>query len=64
MGGGKGGSGLRPAGKSDDEVMRFCYAFMTGTFQDTLDRIKTFPPEISVLAEERSDICSECIKRS
>lgn len=28
MGGGKGGSDFDPKGKSDDEVMRFCYAFM------------------------------------
>ena len=29
MGGGKGGSDFNPKGKSDDEVMRFCHAFMT-----------------------------------
>ena len=28
MGGGKGGSDCDPKGKSDDEVMRFCHAFM------------------------------------
>jgi glutamate dehydrogenase (NADP+) len=28
MGGGKGGSDFDPKGKSDNEVMRFCYAFM------------------------------------
>lgn len=28
MGGGKGGSDFNPKGKSDREVMRFCYAFM------------------------------------
>ncbi len=28
MGGAKGGSDFDPKGKSDDEVMRFCYAFM------------------------------------
>lgn len=28
MGGGKGGSDFNPKGKSDDEVMRFCQAFM------------------------------------
>ncbi|WP_350286526.1 NADP-specific glutamate dehydrogenase [uncultured Croceitalea sp.] len=28
MGGGKGGSDFNPKGKSDDEVMRFCHAFM------------------------------------
>ena len=29
MGGGKGGSDFNPKGKSDNEVMRFCHAFMT-----------------------------------
>lgn len=29
MGGAKGGSDFDPKGKSDDEVMRFCHAFMT-----------------------------------
>ncbi|MFI3318577.1 MAG: NADP-specific glutamate dehydrogenase [Rikenellaceae bacterium] len=29
MGGGKGGSNFNPAGKSDNEVMRFCQSFMT-----------------------------------
>ncbi len=29
MGGGKGGSDFNPAGRSDNEVMRFCQAFMT-----------------------------------
>ena len=29
MGGGKGGSDFHPAGKSDNEIMRFCQAFMT-----------------------------------
>lgn len=29
MGGGKGGSDFNPKEKSDDEVMRFCHAFMT-----------------------------------
>jgi glutamate dehydrogenase (NADP+) len=29
MGGGKGGSDFNPKGKSDDEVMRFCHAFMS-----------------------------------
>jgi len=29
MGGGKGGSNFDPKGKSDNEVMRFCHAFMT-----------------------------------
>ncbi len=29
MGGGKGGSDFNPAGKSDNEVMRFCQSFMT-----------------------------------
>ena len=29
MGGGKGGANFNPKGKSDNEVMRFCQAFMT-----------------------------------
>lgn len=29
MGGGKGGSDFNPKGKSNDEIMRFCHAFMT-----------------------------------
>ncbi len=32
MGGAKGGSDFDPKGKSDREVMRFCYAFMTKLF--------------------------------
>ena len=33
MGGGKGGSDFDPKGKSDTEVMRFCYAFMRELFR-------------------------------
>ncbi len=33
MGGGKGGSDFNPKGKSDREVMRFCYAFMRELFR-------------------------------
>ncbi|NPA79639.1 MAG: NADP-specific glutamate dehydrogenase [Thermotogae bacterium] len=33
MGGGKGGSDFDPHGKSDEEVMRFCYAFMSELFR-------------------------------
>jgi len=33
MGGGKGGSDFDPKGKSDAEVMRFCYAFMRELFR-------------------------------
>jgi len=33
MGGGKGGSDFDPKGKTDDEVMRFCYAFMRELFR-------------------------------
>ena len=29
MGGGKGGADFDPTGKSDNEIMRFCRAFMT-----------------------------------
>ena len=33
IGGGKGGSDFDPAGKSPDEVMRFCQAFMTALYR-------------------------------
>ncbi|NPV88170.1 NADP-specific glutamate dehydrogenase [Coprothermobacteraceae bacterium] len=33
MGGGKGGADFDPKGKSDREVMRFCYAFMSELFR-------------------------------
>lgn len=33
MGGAKGGSDFNPKGKSDDEIMRFCQAFMTGLYR-------------------------------
>lgn len=33
MGGGKGGSDFNPAGKSDAEIMRFCYSFMSELFR-------------------------------
>lgn len=33
IGGGKGGSDFDPKGKSDDEIMRFCQAFMTELFR-------------------------------
>lgn len=33
LGGGKGGSDFSPVGKSDDEIMRFCQAFMSELFK-------------------------------
>ena len=33
LGGGKGGSDFNPKGKSDDEIMRFCQAFMTELYR-------------------------------
>lgn len=33
IGGGKGGSDFNPAGRSDDEVMRFCQSFMTELYR-------------------------------
>jgi len=33
MGGGKGGSDFEPKGKSDNEIMRFCQAFMTELYR-------------------------------
>ncbi len=33
LGGGKGGSDFSPIGKTDDEIMRFCYAFMSEIYK-------------------------------
>ena len=33
IGGGKGGSDFDPAGKSDDEIMRFCQSYMTALYR-------------------------------
>ena len=33
MGGGKGGSDFDPKGKTDNEIMRFCHAFMSELFR-------------------------------
>lgn len=33
MGGGKGGSDFDPKGKSDSEIRRFCYSFMSELFR-------------------------------
>ena len=33
MGGGKGGANFNPKGKSDQEIMRFCQAFMSGLYR-------------------------------
>jgi glutamate dehydrogenase (NADP+) len=33
MGGGKGGSGFDPKGKSDGEIMKFCQSFLTELYR-------------------------------
>ena len=57
MGGGKGGSDFDPKGKSDNEVMRFCQAFMT-ELTATSARTPTCPPATSAWAAARSATCS------
>ena len=55
IGGGKGGSDFDPKGKSDREVMAFA---------NILVLILMFLQEISVQAQERSDICSDSTRES
>ena len=62
IGGGKGGSDFDPKGKSDNEIMAFCQAFMTELLQTHLEQLQMFQLEILVLVEEKSDICLVCIK--
>jgi len=50
MGGGKGGANFNPKGKTDLEIMRFCYI-------DTLERILTYLLEISESADAKSGSC-------
>ncbi len=57
----KGGSDFDPKGKSDNEIMAFCQAFMT-ELTDTLEQLQMFQLEILVLVEEKLDICLVCIK--
>ena len=58
MGGGKGGSDFDPKGKSDNEIMRFCHAFMGELLVET----QMCPQETLVLADVKLDLCLECIK--
>ena len=62
MGGGKGGSDFDPKGKSDDEVMRFCQAFMRELFRH-IGPDRDVPQAILVLAEEKSATCSDTTKK-
>ena len=52
MGGAKGGSNFNPIGKSDDEVMRFCQAFMTELFRHIGKDIDVPAGDIGVGARE------------
>ena len=52
MGGGKGGSDFDPKGKSDDEVMRFCHAFMTELCQHIGPNTDVAAGDIGVGARE------------
>ena len=63
MGGAKGGSDFDPKGKSDNEVMRFCQAFMGELFRHIHHRLDV-PPGILAWENARSDFYSARIKRS
>ena len=52
MGGGKGGSDFDPKGKSDDEVMRFCQAFMSELARHIGHRIDVPAGDIGVGGRE------------
>jgi len=52
MGGAKGGSDFDPKGKSDDEVMRFCYAFMRELYRHIGADIDVPAGDIGVGARE------------
>jgi glutamate dehydrogenase (NADP+) len=52
MGGAKGGSDFNPKGKSDNEVMRFCQAFMTELYRHIGDDIDVPAGDIGVGARE------------
>jgi glutamate dehydrogenase (NADP+) len=54
MGAGKGGSNFNPKGKSDDEVMRFCQAFMTELSKHIGENIDVPAGDIGVGAREIS----------
>ncbi len=52
MGGAKGGSDFSPVGKSDDEIMRFCQAFMTELYRHIGDSIDVPAGDIGVSGKE------------
>tara|TARA_R110000782_G_scaffold102483_7_gene189569 strand:+ start:5607 stop:6950 length:1344 start_codon:yes stop_codon:yes gene_type:complete len=52
LGGGKGGSDFDPKGRSDDEVMRFCHAFMRELYRHIGDQIDVPAGDINVGARE------------
>ena len=54
MGAGKGGSNFNPKGKSDDEVMRFCQAFMTELAKHIGESVDVPAGDIGVGAREIS----------
>lgn len=52
MGGGKGGSDFDPKGKSDNEVMKFCQAFMSELFRHISHRLDVPAGDIGVGGRE------------
>ena len=52
MGAGKGGANFNPRGKSDDEVMRFCQAFMTELYRHVGPNVDVPAGDIGVGARE------------
>ena len=52
MGAGKGGANFNPKGKSDDEVMRFCQAFMTELYRHVGPNVDVPAGDIGVGARE------------
>lgn len=52
MGGGKGGSDFDPKGKTDDEIMRFCHAFMAELFRHIGHNVDVPAGDIGVGARE------------
>ncbi len=52
MGGGKGGSDFDPKGKSDNEVMKFCYAFMRELYRHIGQYVDVPAGDIGVGARE------------
>ena len=63
MGGGKGGSDFDPKGKSDNEVMRFCQAFMARAVPPHRARHRRARPATSASAAARSATCSGMYKK-